>query len=152
MAEEKKKPQQRMTLRQEKFIALYVDTGNGAESARKAGYSPGTAKETAYEILTYPHIKAAIEAKRAEIAAENMGKREYFIRHLEQLAISATKEADRLRATEMLMKAQGWNAPEKQEITEFKSTFLADLDLEDDSLEVPTIPSQDNPNKINDLH
>ena len=50
------------------------------------------------------------------------------------------------------MKAQGWNAPEKQEITEFKSTFLADLDLEEDGADLSGLTETTKPNEINDLH
>lgn len=54
-----KKP--KLTLKQRKFIAAY--TGNGAEAARKAGYSEDTAKQIAYENFTKPYLKNEIVNK-----------------------------------------------------------------------------------------
>lgn len=54
--------------RQERFVAEYVVTRNGAESARSAGYSPNGAKVTACRLLTNPNLQAALAAKEAELA------------------------------------------------------------------------------------
>lgn len=138
----------KLTLKQQKFVENYAQSGNGAESARLAGYSATVAKVQAHENLTKPNVKSALAEKRAEISAENADKREFFISHLETLAKTAQKEADQLRAVEMLMKAQGWNAPDKQEISQYASTFLADLDM---SQEDPAA-NLENTLKNNDLH
>lgn len=58
-----------LTLRQERFVAEYVVTRNGAESARRAGYSERTARQIAAENLSKPDIQAALAAKEAELAA-----------------------------------------------------------------------------------
>lgn len=57
-----------LTLRQERFVAEYVVTRNGAESARRAGYSERTARQIAAENLSKPDIQAALAAKEAELA------------------------------------------------------------------------------------
>ena len=68
---------------------------------------------------------------------------------LETLGVSAEKDSDRLRAIEQLFKAEGWVAPEKQEIVQFNGAFLADLDLDDE--EVGEIQGEI-PFENNDMH
>ena len=47
-----------MTRRQELFCKYYAGNGfNGTNAAIKAGYGKRCASVTAYEILSYPHIK-----------------------------------------------------------------------------------------------
>ena len=36
--------------RQKRFAAHYAETGNGAEAARRAGYSESAARQTAYKL------------------------------------------------------------------------------------------------------
>lgn len=57
----------KLTPKQELFITYYVRCWNAAEAARLAGYSAETAKEIGYENLTKPHIRDAIEARKAEL-------------------------------------------------------------------------------------
>jgi len=49
-----------MTLKQKRFVENYCDSGNGAEAARKAGYSKNTDDVIAFENLRKPKIQAAI--------------------------------------------------------------------------------------------
>lgn len=68
---------------------------------------------------------------------------------IERLTEEATDgengESARVRALEILGKVFGAYAPEKQEITSFDATFLADLDVSDDLLE-------EKPSDHKDLH
>lgn len=48
---------------QEKFIEEYIKCRKGAEAARRAGYSPNTARQMAYENLTKPDILKEIEER-----------------------------------------------------------------------------------------
>jgi len=59
-----------LTNREEAFVEEMVnpETKSGAEAARKAGYSPKTARQAASENLTKPHILKAIAKRRAELA------------------------------------------------------------------------------------
>ncbi|KAB7730150.1 hypothetical protein F5984_13285 [Rudanella paleaurantiibacter] len=50
----------KLTPKERKFVERYALHLNGARAAREAGYSEATAKETAYENLTKPHIKEAL--------------------------------------------------------------------------------------------
>lgn len=49
-----------MTPRQKKFCEYYIQSGNAAEAARKAGYSEKTARNIGQENLTKPDIQAYI--------------------------------------------------------------------------------------------
>jgi hypothetical protein len=59
-----------LTIRQERFVAEYVLCGNGAEAARRAGYSEKTARQIAAENLSKPDIQAAIQALQQAQADE----------------------------------------------------------------------------------
>lgn len=132
----------KLTERQRRFIDEYMACGNGAEAARRAGYSEGIAKVQASENLTKQNIKAEIERRRREMSEDSEDRRAKWISALEALASSADKDADKLRAIEGLFKAEGWLAPEKSEVVALNGAFLAEIDLDD----------EENPPDINDLH
>lgn len=63
----------RLTEMQAAFVDHYTATpgsiGNGAESARRAGYSSKAAKETAAKLVNLPHVRTAIDrANRDKIS------------------------------------------------------------------------------------
>lgn len=132
----------KLTERQRRFIDEYMACGNGAEAARRAGYSEGIAKVQASENLTKQNVKAEIERRRREMSEDSEDRRAKWILRLEALADSADKDADKLRAIEGLFKAEGWLAPEKSEVVALNGAFLAEIDLEE----------EENPPDINDLH
>ena len=132
----------KLTERQRRFIDEYMACGNGAEAARRAGYSEGIAKVQASENLTKQNVKAEIERRRREMSEDSEDRRAKWISALEALSRTADKEADKLRAIEGLFKAEGWLAPEKSEVVALNGAFLAEIDLED----------EENPPDINDLH
>jgi len=53
--------------KQRAFVEHYLACWNGAEAARRAGYSVKTAREQASDLLTKPNIKAAIAQRIAEL-------------------------------------------------------------------------------------
>lgn len=55
--------EKKLTERQERFVNEYLVCGNGAEAARRAGYSLISARQRAYENVTKPDIQDAIRAK-----------------------------------------------------------------------------------------
>lgn len=63
MSEEKP----RLTRKQQVFIDEYLKCFNGAEAARRAGYSPHSARQTASDLLALPYISEQIQAGLAEI-------------------------------------------------------------------------------------
>ena len=58
----------KLTNKQKLFVEEYLISWNAADAALKAGYSPKTAKQTGYENLTKPYLKAKIEERLAESA------------------------------------------------------------------------------------
>lgn len=142
--------EKKLTDRQERFVVEYLATANGAEAARRAGYSEHTARQMANENLTKPYIKAAITQKREQIMSETEDKVEWLINRLTSEAIDdGNGEATRVRALEVLGKIYGAFAPEKQEVTTYSGAFLADLDLDEAQFEA--LP-EEKPSELSDLH
>ena len=140
----------KLTDRQERFVVEYLATANGAEAARRAGYSEHTARQMANENLSKPDIKAAITQKREQIMSETEDKVEWLINRLTSEAIDdGNGEATRARALEVLGKIYGAFAPEKQEVTTYSGAFLADLDLDEAQFE-PL--EEEKANNFSDLH
>ena len=136
-----------LNMRQQKFVDYYVTSGNATRSAELAGYTHPNVQGP--RLLVNVGVKAQIEAIRDDMAKDTEERRDKWINALEQLGTLAEKDSDRLRAIEQLFKAEGWVAPEKQEIVQFSGAFLADLDLEDGDIEELL---DDKASKINDLH
>ena len=130
--------ERKLTIKQERFIDEYLLTGNGTDACRRAGYSQNSdncLRVQSTENLAKPNVKAEIERRRAVMAEETKDRRAKWVSRLEKLGESAVKDADKLRAIEDLFKAEGWFAPEQKEITTFESSFLADLELDDEENE-----------------
>ena len=136
-----------LNMRQQKFVDNYVTSGNATRAAEAAGYAHPN--HQAFRLLGNISVKAAIEAIRNDMADDTEQRRVTWIKALEQLGMAAEKDSDRLRAIEQLFKAEGWVAPEKQEIVQFSGSFLADLDLEEVEAEDLLVEKGSD---INDLH
>lgn len=52
---------QELTEKQKLFCLFYIRNFNATQAAIKAGYSPNTARQTGYELLTKPDIRAEVE-------------------------------------------------------------------------------------------
>ena len=142
---------QPLTLRQEKFIRFYLETGNGAEAARQAGYSPHTARVIAYENLLKPYIKKAIATKRNQLMQDSDEKIAHYLSMLKHESNGADQSSSRIRALELLLKAHGAFV-ERVETVSFDGAFLADLeeiDLDDDAESGQTLAIV---KEIKDLH
>lgn len=77
MSEEQNENIDLLTDKQKRFVEQYCIHFNGSRAAREAGYSEDSSKEIASENLTKPNIKAAIDARLAELSmtAEEATKR-----------------------------------------------------------------------------
>jgi phage terminase small subunit len=73
----------KLTGKEQRFVAEYLVDLNGARAARAAGYSAKAAKELGYRLLTKAHIQRAIQAGKA--------------RQLETAELSATRVLEELR-------------------------------------------------------
>ena len=136
-----------INLRQQRFVEYYTETGNATRSAELAGYTHPNVQGP--RLLVNVGVKASIEAIRANMSKESEDRRAKWVSRLEDLGVSSEKDSDRLRAIEQLFKAEGWVAPEKQEIVQFNGAFLADLDLDEE--EVGEIQGEI-PFENNDMH
>ena len=123
----------KLTERQQRFVDFYVQTGNAAEAARRAGYSESRDSHSRFgsQVLKKPEIKAAIEARLAELASERIADAREILEYLtavmrgeysdevamniglgrgvtraEKVALKVSSK-DRLRAAEMLAKIHG---------------------------------------------
>lgn len=63
--------QLRLSPKQRRFVLEVIACGNGAEAARRAGYSEKTARVIAKENLTKPNILAAIKKERERLDKES---------------------------------------------------------------------------------
>lgn len=57
-----------LTPKQQRFVEEYVVDFNGAEAARRAGYSKRSAKEIASQLLARPEIAAAVKAAAQKVS------------------------------------------------------------------------------------
>ena len=88
--------------RQRKFVEAYMKTGNALESARLAGYK--SPHPTGARLLQKATIKKAIE-ERVESDPAVWGRKE-LIRFWTEMAQSADGDNNRLKASELLAKAE----------------------------------------------
>ena len=95
-----------MNQRQRAFCEAYLKCGNAAEAARKAGYSARTARSIGQRQLTYAANREYLADRNAEIMAENTATLEE-IRSFWTTTMrdQEAKQADRLKASELLSKA-----------------------------------------------
>lgn len=95
-----------MNQRQRAFCEAYLKCGYAAEAARKAGYSARTARSIGQRLLTYADIREYLADRNAEIMAENTATLEE-IRSFWTTTMrdQEAKQADRLKASELLSKA-----------------------------------------------
>jgi len=136
-----------LTYRQERFVSEFVATGNATRSADVAGYAHPN--HQAFRLLLNVSVKAAIDAERLRLMQDSETKLASYVSQLEAESRDADQSGTRVRALELLIKVVGGFAPEKQEVTSFHGSFLADLDLEED--ELPELLT-DNSKDISDLH
>ena len=136
-----------LNLRQLKFVTEYVATGNATRSAESAGYCHPNVQ--AFRLLENISVKAAITARRSEIMQDSEDKLASYVSQLEAESRDADQSGTRVRALELLIKVVGGFAPEKQEVTSYHGSFLADLDLDEADLDELLVETS---KEIKDLH
>jgi len=95
-----------LTHKQQAFIENY--TGNATEAAKLAGYSEATAYSLGQRLLKQPQIAEAIRAREQERQAPNIANREQRLAFWTAVMRDPDETTrDRLRASELLAKAQG---------------------------------------------
>lgn len=104
-----------LTDKQKRFIEAY--NGNGAEAARVAGYSAKNADKIAFQLLENPDIAEAIrERENARRAALIATREERLIALTEIMRNGEERTSDRLRAAEIMCRAEG-DFIDRKEIT-----------------------------------
>jgi phage terminase small subunit len=62
----------KLSARQKKFVTEYAKTGNGAESARKAGYSEKTANRIAVQLLSNINVQTELKKLQEKYQKESI--------------------------------------------------------------------------------
>jgi len=85
-----------LTARMQAFVRAFVVCRNGAEAARKAGYSPDVAKQAAYRLLQRADVQAVV--REHEEGDERMvgSRRHYVLNRLKDL-VERSMQADPVR-------------------------------------------------------
>ena len=115
-----------MTPKQKKFCEYYLQSGNAADAARKAGYSPKTADAIGRENLRKPTISAYIAERMGNQDKKLVADADEVLRFYSAVMRGEVKDqfgldaslTDRLKAGDSLMKryAAGGNIkPHEQE-------------------------------------
>lgn len=71
-----------LTEKQKRFVDFYIETGNAAEAARRAGYKEKNADSTGRENLRKPTVKAAIDARLKELEDSRIAKADEVLKFL----------------------------------------------------------------------
>ena len=107
-----------LTEQQAAFVAAFTGEpgaiGNAAEAARRAGYSRRSAGELGRELLTKPHVRAAIyDANRAQINGKLATKAVEVLQGILEDDTAAPKL--RLDAAKTVLDRAGYIAPKAEE-------------------------------------
>ena len=139
----------RLTEKQKRFADYYIETGNATESAKRAGYSPKTARVIGQENLLKPAIKSYIDERLKEMDEKRIMKAEEVMQLLTAIARNEVTEdvvvfnegmtaieqkgmsaKDRLKALELIGKRYAmWT--EKQQVENITPVFLEDVPEDD---------------------
>ena len=68
-----------LTVKEDKFISCYVETGNAAKSAIEAGYAPKTAKQTGNKLLTKTYLSDEIAVRLKSIKQDKIASAEEIL-------------------------------------------------------------------------
>lgn len=120
-----------LTVKQRRFVDAYIETGNAAEAARRAGYKSRNADVMGRENLRKPTVRKVLEARLKELEDAQIADAREVLIHLTSAMRGEIEEEipvvegygkgvskariirkhisarDRLRAAEMLMKRHG---------------------------------------------
>ena len=125
-----------LTVKQRRFVDAYIETGNAAEAARRAGYKSRNADVMGRENLRKPTVRKVLEARLKEIEDNRIAKAKEVMEFLTSSMRGEIKEEvvvvegvgdgcsaariiekqiganDRIKAAVQLAKRYGLNKPE----------------------------------------
>ena len=90
-----------MNQRRQAFCEAYLASGNATEAARKAGYSPQSARSQGQRLLTFADVQEYLAERNQEIIAASTAQ----VEEIRQLWTATMR--DRLKASELLAKTYG---------------------------------------------
>jgi len=92
----------KLTLKQQRFVDYYLQTGNATKSAKLAGYNTNyqTLRQIGSDNLTNPYIQKAIQAKLIKDKINPT----YVLSGISTIADTSKRDNDKLRAYELLGK------------------------------------------------
>ena len=111
-----------LTPKQKRFAKEYVKTGNGAEAARRAGYSKRRANVTAAENVAKRSVQEFIEELGAEAEVIKGLTIEHIMAMLAKEARTAETDGARVRAQELLGKWKGAFVEKYEDLTNRDNT------------------------------
>lgn len=82
----------KLTPKQQKFADYYIEMGNGAQAAIRAGYSEKTARVIAADNLTKPAIKEYIDRIMAQKDAERIASQDEILQFLTSVMRGEVRE------------------------------------------------------------
>ncbi len=81
-----------MTARQRKFCDEYIVSGNAADAAVKAGYSPKCAKSIGQRLLTYVNLKQYIDEELEKLHSSKIAGAQEVLEYLTSVMRGEEKE------------------------------------------------------------
>ena len=93
-----------LTAKQNIFVANYIKEKNATKAAKAAGYSEKTANEQGARLLANVSIKAEIDKMIEAQRNRCLVDADYVINGIRKIADHGEKEADKLKAYELLGK------------------------------------------------
>ena len=97
--------EQKLTVKQSRFVDYYIETGNATEAARLAGYSAKTAAAIGAENLIKPNVSATIEKRMAERGAKRIASADEVLQKITEIMRDEYAETkDVLKAAELMGK------------------------------------------------
>jgi hypothetical protein len=107
-------PNNRLTIKQLRFVENYVRMGDGTKAAIKSGYSPKSERVSAGQLLDNPLIIEAIERVSQAINLTNEPARNRIEQELYEIVLNAKVDGNTmvlLKALDMLCKISGLYTP-----------------------------------------
>lgn len=125
----------KLTPKQKKFCEWYIKTGNAAEAARNAGYSPKTAESTGRENLRKPTVSAYIAERMEKQDAKLIADADEVLRFYSSVMRGQEKDqfgldaalTDRISAAKELMKRYSKADDGKREAIERLDKILEEI-------------------------
>ena len=92
--------------REKRFCEFYAEGKSGAESARRAGYSPKSAKVQSSRLLTRDNVKEHLRLLSSQIEKASIASAEEALETITDiLRDNTSKDSDRIKAATMILRA-----------------------------------------------